>query len=249
MSDTPANAPSLEEDAKVTSLEEPAPSEIPGEVPSPSRNVPEYLSSARHSRRVALVGIYAALILALDYIPRPPNVEFMTCLLFVAGYCFGTRVGGFIAIVVSAIFSYANPLGPSQPTLFVFQVAFYMFVALLGSILGRIRQRRPFIIGTLGSAALGAIGFGITLLFDIGSTFAFGLPLTNWNWTAVWPIWFSGIAFTIIHVVSNAVIFAFLLPVIANAILTQYGSLFAESAREPTQNPAAPDYLHIGDTP
>ena len=57
-------------------------------------NSPNILTSSTRSKRVTLVSIYTVLILGLDYLPRPPNVEFMTCLLVVAGYCFGARVGG-----------------------------------------------------------------------------------------------------------------------------------------------------------
>ncbi len=196
------------------------------------------ISSSRRMKRTALVGIYASLILVLNYLPgRPPNVEFMTSLLFIAGYCFGAQVGGLTALVVSATFSYLNPLGPSEPSLFAFQVAFYVGIALTGSLLARVRQRRPFNISGHGSMARGALGFLVTMVFDIGSTLAFSLPLTNWNWAAVWPIWLSGIVFTIIHLVSNAIIFAFLLPVVANAIISQYGTLFTKSSKNITIKP------------
>ncbi len=206
---------------------------------SPSTEVfDEGISSSLRMKRVALVGIYAALILVLDYLPfRPPNVEFMTSLLFIAGYCFGARVGGLTALVVSATFSYLNPLGPSEPPLFAFQVAFYVGIALVGSFFARFRQRRPFNVSGRGSMARGALGLLGTLVFDIGSTFAFSLPLTNWNWAAVWPIWLSGIVFTLLHLVSNAIIFAFLLPVIANAINSQYGTLFTKSSQHTTIKP------------
>jgi uncharacterized membrane protein len=233
MDELPAENPDPEEDLMVTmNGVEIVPEKNDLEENSPQVPVSSSVASARHSRRVALISIYAALILALDYLPgRPPNVEFMTCLLFIAGYCFGSRIGGLIALVVSAIFSYLNPLGPSQPTLFAFQVGFYVCVALSGSLCARYRQHRPFVLGGRSAAILGVFGFCVTLAFDIGSTFSFGLPLTNWNWAAVWPIWYSGLVFTIIHVVANTIIFAFLAPVVINAIHAQYGSMFEDKGK------------------
>ncbi len=45
-----------------------------------------------------------------------------------------------------------------------------------------------------------------------------------WNWIAVWPYWFTGMVFSILHLASNPLVFALPLPVVANAILEYYGS-------------------------
>ncbi len=177
------------------------------------------------SRRIALVAVYAALVLVAGYVlAYIPNIELVTCLLFVGGYCFRVGTGSLIAVVVSAIFSYFNPMGPSPPVLYAFQVLFYLCVAVLGGEIGRLRQRRQFKIATKTAVVLGVLGFGITLAFDIGSTFAMYLPIVDWNWVAVWPYWFTGIVFSILHLASNPLVFALLLPVVANAILEYYGT-------------------------
>jgi hypothetical protein len=184
-------------------------------------------SQTRSSRRAALVGIYAALVLVAGYaLVYIPNVELVTTLLFVGGYCFGAVVGSLIAVVVSIIFSYFNPLGASPLFLFLFQIFFYPCLAILGGAIGRVRRRRQFTIDAQTALGLGMLGFCITLVFDIGSTFAMYLPIVNGNWPAVWPYWFTGIPFSIVHLASNPLIFALLLPVIANAILEYYGRSF-----------------------
>ncbi|OLS12594.1 MAG: hypothetical protein RBG13Loki_3788 [Promethearchaeota archaeon CR_4] len=182
------------------------------------------------SRRIALVGVYAALVLVAAYVlVYIPNVELVTCLLFVGGYCFGIITGSFIAVVVSVIFSNFNPLGSTLaafPLLFVFQIIFYLCIAILGGVIGQMRHRQQFTISPKTAVTLGLLGFCITLAFDIGSTFAMYLPITDGNWIAVWSYWVAGIVFTILHLAFNPLVFAFLLPVVANAIIQNYGISF-----------------------
>ena len=179
------------------------------------------------SKQVGLISIYAALVLVCSYLlAYIPNVEVTTCLLFVAGYCFGTKHGCLVAFVVSVIFCYFNPFGPSPIFMLAFQISFYTLCGFLGGILFHFKHEKKFQLTLKTSLQLGILGLFLTIYFDVVITIVMNLPYFGLNWTAIWTSWLFGSVFSIIHYISNTLIFAFVLPVITNSILTHYGFQF-----------------------
>ena len=83
-----------------------------------------------NTRQLALTSVLSALTVALSYsrglaAPSLPGVfEFMTVSIFIAGFCFGTRVGGVVGVVSLTVYILSfthwltRLLGSTQPVRF-----------------------------------------------------------------------------------------------------------------------------------
>lgn len=151
--------------------------------------------------RIALGGLFAALAVVLNHLlAAVPNVELTSLTLFVAGWCLGASLGSAVGAAAAVALSLTNPLGPPGPLLLAAQVVGFAAWGVIGGVGGR--------FGVRSAPALGAIGFGGTLLFQVLVNLslvpASGLPLHQ--------VLAAGIAFTIWHLLYNALIFSVMGP-------------------------------------
>jgi hypothetical protein len=163
-----------------------------------------------------LGGLLAALAAAGGFaLAGVPNVEIITLLIFLSGYLYGLGLGAIVGAVGEAIFSGANPLGPAPPPIFVGQVAGMCLAGMAGGVFGRLpapshRAARVALFATAGIV--------VTLLFHVLTDAAYAL-IARLTWTYI----LAGIAFSVLHLVTNAALFGLAGPAIVDAARSSLG--------------------------
>ncbi len=125
----------------------------------------------------------------------------MDFIIFIAGYKFGAKTGAGIGVLTWLIYGIINPYGFSLP-IFIATLTGESLFGIVGGILGRIRSQINN-RSTAESLKFAIIGFLITFVYDQYTNIVFGF-------VAGIPIsvaLISGIPFSIIHELSNAIIF------------------------------------------
>lgn len=160
--------------------------------------------------KTALMGLFVALGVTLGYaFIAIPNIEMITAVIFISGYLLGGKKGLCIGIITEAIYSLTNPYGlPSLPLLTA-QITAMGFTGLLGGFFGKKDTPNP----VMYHIKLGAAGFIASSFFAVLTTLSFtifmGLPFTKFA-----AVFLTGIHFYLIHILSNIIIFLFLVPVL-----------------------------------
>lgn len=171
------------------------------------------------STRLAVVGIFSALALAIGYaFAFIPNVELFTMTIFLAGFLFGKRIGASVGAIASVLFTYFNPLGASQPLLYGTQITLYTLLGLLGGVFRGKKLLSEIQVDTKTVLLLAAIGATFILVFDFLATFAQYTPYIGFSLEALVPYLIMGIPYTLVHVISNIFAFCCLIPVIVSAL-------------------------------
>lgn len=163
-------------------------------------------------KQIAQAGIFTGLAVSLGYLLfYIPNVELISSTIFATGWLFGLPVGVCVGGISFAIFSLFNPLGASMPPLFIAQVCGGIILGAAGSFLRVIMPASHLFLKGL---MMGICGGVLTLIYDvitnIGGFIAF---TTNETFPAYLA---SGIIFSLLHIVSNFLIFSLLLFPILN---------------------------------
>ena len=98
------------------------------------------------------------------------------------------------------LFSLFNPLGPPVPTVLAAQIIVMAGIGACGSLWGRLAA-------TVGKPELLAAVFGgaLTLLYGLAADYGFAISMGRW--TDPLPVIAAGFPFSILHIVSNALIF------------------------------------------
>ena len=152
---------------------------------------------------VARVGVFAALAFGINApFLAIPNIEIFSLSLFLSGLFLGVAGGAATALVAGIIFVFFNPNG-AQPVLAVGLVQLFGFI-LFGTFGGAIR---PVVLKKdnikITVAVLSVAGAVLTFWYDLSTNLTFALLLGPF-----WPTLIGGLAFSIVHIVSNTVIFA-----------------------------------------
>jgi len=173
------------------------------------------------SRHVAIISIMTATTLVGEYaLVLIPNVELGTTVLFFTGLVFGAQVAVPCAILSSIVFASINPWGVFIPQVWLAQLIGWLYVVTAAH-LARTPDRE---IGWRGLAILGA---AVTIEFDLVTNIGYSLAFSVPYWVAV----LAGLPFMIIHVVSNAWLFALAIPRLERALLPALNSQIAPEAR------------------
>lgn len=162
------------------------------------------------SRSVASLAIFVALVAAVGFaLSGVPNVELMSLLTFASGAVLGPARGAFCGAAAMAFYSGFNPYGVAPPPTFATQL---VGAAILGGVGGLATRGDWF--GRLHLAkqvAVGAVlGAGLTLIYDVVTNFGVAWSMGAWN--DPWPFIVAGLLFSLLHLGSNAVLFAIGLP-------------------------------------
>jgi uncharacterized membrane protein len=165
-------------------------------------------------RWIARAGTFTALSVALGYLlVFIPNVELISASIFASGWLFGSSVGLTVGALSFAIFSFFNPLGASLPPLLLAQIVGGMLLGATGGFLKSFLSGVPLIAKGI---VLGIGGGLLTLVYDvitnIGGFIAFTTEKTFLAYLA------AGIAFSLLHIFSNTLIFALLLFPVLNRV-------------------------------
>jgi hypothetical protein len=169
-------------------------------------------------QRLTRTAILIAICVVLGYLfLAVPNLEMITAGIFISGVWMGPGTGMLIGFLAEAIYSLSNPMGFPPPPLLLAQVISMALVGLAGGLLrGLAVQNRFFTRAAwLRHLLLAGSGLMLTLIFDILTTLSFplsaGFSLQQMEITMA-----LGIPFMALHLISNTLIFALIVPVIIN---------------------------------
>ena len=160
-------------------------------------------------RFVARVALFSALayVLALASASFIPNVSLIFIVVFAAGAVYGLPYGITVGGVGEFLLTIFNPYGPASLPITIAQIAAMMLVGALGATLFRTQliltlvPRGFLICGLLGLAS--------------GLTFQIILNLVSaWLYGPFWESLMAGLAFSLLTIVSNAVIFPVCYPIL-----------------------------------
>jgi hypothetical protein len=179
----------------------------------------------RKSIRIALVGTFTALSVVLGYLlAYIPNIEIFTLMIFLSGFVLNKRYGALIGLLSSIIFTFFNPLGPSPPPLFIYQLIHYSLTGVSGALTKDFMVNREFfkpkedlyVYQVL--VIFGIVGGILTFVFDILSTLfgGFTVSITIDYFIATYLL---GLVFTTVHLIGNILVFVFLLPGLIQLIM------------------------------
>jgi len=174
----------------------------------------------RSSRWVSITAIMTALALVGNYaLVAVPNLELGSTVLFVTAYIFGAHMAIWSTLIMSLLFGLINPWGGFIPQIWASQVIGWFYIIAVGSIMGRRGTNNKRLDPRKWELAI--TGAFVTFIFDqitnLGYSATFGVPFM----LAV----FAAIPFTVIHVISNAVIFSQVVPMLDIALTRQLKDL------------------------
>ena len=171
-----------------------------------------------HTRDITKTGMCIALAVASGYaLLHVPNVELITSITFLSGYSLGCARGCAVGAASMFLFSLFNPLGAPFIPVFIAQILFMSVAGLAGGIWRRWTEGRASRI--LSLVGLAGCGLLLTLFYDVGTNlgFALGAGLVSQALGVIG----AGLVFSLIHLVSNTILFATLVPVAARMIRAQ----------------------------
>lgn len=174
-----------------------------------------YTRGMSKSRWVSITAIMTALALVGNYaLVAVPNLELGSSILFLTAYIFGMYMAIWSTLIMSLLFGIINPWGAFIPQIWISQVIGWFYIVIIGSIMGRLgpHGERP----EPRKWELAITGAFVTFIFEqvtnIGYSVTFGVPF----YLAVT----AAIPFTLLHIISNAIIFSQVVPIL-DATLTQ----------------------------
>lgn len=167
---------------------------------------------------LALVGNYALVAI--------PNLELGSTVLFVTAYVFGAQMAIWSTLIMSVLFGVINPWGGFIPQIWISQVIGWFYIVTIGSIMGKRGASGKRLEPRKWELAI--TGAFVTFIFEqitnLGYSATFGVPF----FLAV----IAAIPFTILHIVSNAVIFSQVVPMLDVALTRQLKDLIWSAESE-----------------
>jgi hypothetical protein len=172
------------------------------------------------SRWISITAIMTALALVGNYaLVAVPNLELGSSILFVTSYIFGFQMAVWSTLIMSLLFGIINPWGGFIPQIWLSQVVGWFYIVAIGSILGRRGSKEKRVEPSKWELAV--TGAFVTFIFEqvtnIGYSVTFGVPFI----LAVT----AAIPFTMLHILSNAVIFSQVVPMLDRALSQQLKGL------------------------
>ena len=168
------------------------------------------------TRKIVTGGVFIALAVGLGYaLASFPNVELVTATVFLAGIFSGWKMGAVVGALSMFIYSTFNPYGLAAPPVLAAQV---VAMALSGASGGWLYPALVRLRGRRRLALFAVAGAGLTAIFDFLTTVGdvVFLSLSMQSGEHIFQIFLAriafGVSFFVTHIVSNAMIFALLLP-------------------------------------
>jgi len=152
-------------------------------------------------RELVLCATFVSLAVALGFaFVQVPNVELVSLVIFFSGYFLGPRRGLLIGLLSMGLFTTLNPMGIPMVPVAMAQICSMAVIGLAGGLL------RTWISGTISWIRLAITGLACTLFYDLTTTVAMALSLGLIS--KLLSVLAAGLAFCILHMVSNIVVFA-----------------------------------------
>ncbi|MBU1065676.1 hypothetical protein KJ762_02070 [bacterium] len=172
----------------------------------------------QNSRLIAFSGIFIALLLGVGYaLAFVPNVELLTAMVFMSGVLMGFKRGIIIGVVGEFLFSALNPMGSGLlfPPMLIAQLIAMAIVSFLGAL------TRNYVLrckqGIISAIIMGGIGLLLTLFYDILVSAAFPVS-AGFSFREVVGTIIAGLAFSIVHLIGNTLVFILLVPIAAQQV-------------------------------
>lgn len=171
-----------------------------------------------NTRQLALLSLLTAVGVAIQTTVRPPNVEFTSFISFTLGAVLGFRAGAIAGGTTMFINGFFSPWGHGG-----LNIPFQMTGMIIAGIVGHIyKAHAPDRVNTtrfcVETAVLGSF---IALVYDLITNVGFGFQYILAGMDPVWAL-ISAIAYgsfySLVHIVSNTVVFGFLFLPLASAI-------------------------------
>ncbi|MCX6640076.1 MAG: ECF transporter S component [bacterium] len=173
----------------------------------------------RH-HKITRAALLTATCVVLGYLFLPvPNLEMITAGIFFSGILMGPLYGSIIGCVAETIYSTFNPMGFPPPPLLIAQALSMTLTGFCGGLIAsKITTIRYFSSGSwYYHFFLGALGAFLTTIFDLLTNLSFpisaGFSAEQTRLTLI-----LGIPFAAMHITTNAMIFAMIIPIFLNRI-------------------------------
>ncbi len=157
---------------------------------------------------IARVAVFAALVFIFSYFSVfLQNVNPGFFLVFAAGFAWGIMPGIGVGIIGFFLWSNFNPYGPAPFPILISQMVGITFSALIGT------SARHWLF--LKTASFTSIVFLALAGFLCGLFYHIVVDVVDaWVYQPFWPRLIAGLTFSLITMVSNAIIFPILKPVL-----------------------------------
>ncbi|MBN2226248.1 MAG: ECF transporter S component [candidate division Zixibacteria bacterium] len=160
-------------------------------------------------RLLARVAVFSALVFAACYAAVfLPNVNPCFFVVFAAGFFWGIGPGVTVGVVGFFLWSTFNPYGPVALPLLISQLIGISFSGVIGVLAQKVIDPRRGNMKTIVLLALAGLGCGLMyhLVVDVVDAIIY---------QPFWPRLIGGAVFSLITIVSNAIIFPLFFPVLA----------------------------------
>lgn len=161
---------------------------------------------------MSVAAMFTAIFVASGWaLAMVPNIEVVTAVAFVSGVSLGTRQGALIGAGGMFLFSATNPVGSGLafPLLLVSQMVAMAVAGGLGGLFSGVSLQK--LNRLAGRLALAFTGLATTLLYDGLTSISFPL-FSGAGRTEIMAVLISGLVFTLVHQISNTLIFFLLVP-------------------------------------
>jgi len=173
-------------------------------------------------KHAALLAIMTALCVGIQLSPRPPNIEATSFICFLVGFLFGAVFGAILGALTMLINGFLSPWGLAG-IIMPFQMAGMALIGLAGGVYRKILGRNPSQIANtrILNLEVSFLAAFLTLIYDVLTNIGWALPSD----TPIIVALISGTWFTIIHVLSNTILFGGAFFILVRVI----GSLLGEN--------------------
>jgi len=152
-------------------------------------------------RELVLCATFVSLAVALGFaFVHVPNVELISLVIFFSGYFLGSRRGLLIGLLSMSLFTTLNPMGIPMVPVAMAQICSMAAIGLAGGIF------RTWVSRTFAWLRLAIAGLACTLFYDLITNVAMALSLGLIS--KLLSVLAAGLAFCILHIVSNLIVFA-----------------------------------------
>ena len=164
-------------------------------------------------RRLSLLSILTASCLAIQVLPRPPNLEFTSLITFTTGVVAGGFAGAVLGGLVMFLNGFLSPYGFAGPIM-AFQMLGMALIGFSGGLFTKFRKGGVVRL-CVEAAVIGAfLTIAYDLITNVGFVILYSVPLV--------PTLIAGIVFSFMHVASNTILFGFLVVPLSYAMQRIY---------------------------
>ena len=184
--------------------------------------------SQKSLKLTVLTGFCTAVSAALGFALMPmPNIELLSASIFLSGLLLGPLRGFAVGIAAEFIYTLLNPMGISFPPMMIAQIACMGVTGISGGLLGKLTLKHKIL---KKGFVFGSAGLLLTLNYQFWVNFSV-YYFAVWDIEgAFFPYLISGILFSLMHLVSNTIIFTLIVLPAAIRLKTHFTRLIPLTA-------------------